>query len=120
MFLNRQLIKILEDLGVGSQAFIDLQEAATRRLRLMTDTSINTGLLLKQSTISQASQISSLIWHLGEAGFGYHDDIFLSSVVQLAVATELRDLKYRGRIPVKDGMTLYGIMDEICKRVRYL
>jgi hypothetical protein len=112
MFLNRQLIKILEDLGVGSQAFIDLQEAATRRLRLMTDTSINTGLLLKQSTISQASQISSLIWHLGEAGFGYHDDIFLSSVVQLAVATELRDLKYRGRIPVKDGMTLYGIMDE--------
>jgi len=112
MFLNRQLIKILEDLGVGTQAFFDLQEAATRRLRLMTDAPINTGLLLKQSTISQASQISSLIWHLGEAGFDYHDDSFLYGVVQLAVVTELRDLKYRGRIPVKDGMTLYGIMDE--------
>lgn len=112
MFLNRQLIKILEDLGVGTQAFFDLQEAATSRLRLMTDTPINTGFLLKQSTISQASQVSSLIWHLGEAGFDYHHDNFLSSVVQLAVVTELRDLKYRGRIPVKDGMTLYGIMDE--------
>jgi len=111
MFLNRQLIKILEDLEVPAQAFFDLQEAATRRLRYMTETAINTGLFLKQS-ISQASQISSLIWHLGEAGFDYHDDSFLYSVVEMAVVTELRDLKYRGRIPVKDGMTLYGIMDE--------
>jgi hypothetical protein len=111
MFLNRQLIKILEDLEVPAQAFFDLQEAATRRLRYMTETPINTGLFLKQS-ISQASQISSLIWHLGEAGFDYHDDSFLYSVVEMAVVTELRDLKYRGRIPVKDGMTLYGIMDE--------
>lgn len=36
MFLNRQLIKILEDLGVPSQVFLDLQENATRRLRYST------------------------------------------------------------------------------------
>lgn len=112
MFLNRQLIKILEDLGVPSQVFLDLQETATSSLRYMCDSHpINTALFLKRS-ISQASQISSLISHLGEAGFDYRDDDFLHQIGQLAVVTELRDLKYRGRIPVKDGMTLYGIMDE--------
>ena len=113
MFLNRQLIKILEDLGVSSQAFLDLQENATRRLRYMCDSHpINTALFLKKSSISQASQVSSLICHLAEAGFDYRDDSFLYHVSHLALVSELRDLKYRGRLPVKNGMTLYGIMDE--------
>lgn len=111
MFLNRQLIKILEDLEVPSQAFFDLQTAAMSRLRFMTESAINTGLFLRES-VAQATHISSLIWHLGQIGLDYHDDQFLYSVVEMAVVTELRDLKYRGRIPVKDGMTLYGIMDE--------
>ena len=112
MFLNRQLIKILEDLSVSAQAFFDLQDAATSRLRYMTESPYNTSIFLKTSVITQATQLSSLIWHLGEAGLDYHKDDFLSSVVDMAVVTELRDIKYRGRIPVQEGMTLYGIMDE--------
>jgi hypothetical protein len=112
MFLNRQLIKILEDLNVPSQAFFDLQDAATSRLRYMTESPYNTSLFLRTSAITKATQISSLIWHLGELGLDYRKDEFLSSVVDMAVVTELRDIKYRGRIPVTDGMTLYGIMDE--------
>ena len=50
--------------------------------------------------------VASLIWHLGEIGLDYRKDDFLSSVVDMAVVTELRDIKYRGRILVKDGMTL--------------
>ena len=30
----------------------------------------------------------------------------------MAVVTKLRDIKYRRRIPVSSGVTLYGIMDE--------
>lgn len=111
MFFNRQLIKILEDRGVPSQVFFDLQEAAMAKLRYMTEHPVNAGVFLRDS-IPRASQMSSLIGHLGEAGFDYHDDKFLYNVVELAVVTEVRDIKYRGRIPVKDGMTLYGIMDE--------
>ncbi|KAM0717022.1 hypothetical protein Q7P37_006874 [Cladosporium fusiforme] len=111
MFLNRQLIKILEDLEVPTQAFLDLQIAAMSRLRFMTESSINTALFLRESA-SQSTQISALIDRLGQVGLDYHHDQFLYSVVEMAVVTELRDLKYRGRIPVKDGMTLYGIMDE--------
>jgi hypothetical protein len=112
MYLNRQLIKILEDLSVPSQAFFDLQDVATSRLRYMSESSYNTSLFLKTSVITKATQISSLIWHLGELGLDYSKDEFLSSVVDMAVVTELRDIKYRGRILVNGGMTLYGIMDE--------
>lgn len=112
MFLNRQLIRILEDLGVPSQAFFDLQDTATSRLRFMTDSPVNAGLFLRNSVVTRATQMPSLIWHLAEAGLDYHDDDFLYSVVEMAVVTELRDIKYRGRILVKEGMTLYGIMDE--------
>lgn len=65
MLLNRQLIKLLEDLAVPSQVFFDLQDAAMQRPRFMTETPINTGWFLRQS-ISQATHISSLIWYLGE------------------------------------------------------
>jgi hypothetical protein len=112
MFLNRQLIKILEDLGVASQAFLDLQETAIGKLRYMTESTWNTEAFLRQSSISQGSQISSLLQHLGQVALDYHDDSFLYGIVELALIIELRDLKYRGRIPIKNGMTLYGIMDE--------
>jgi hypothetical protein len=111
MFLNRQLIKILEDLGVPSQVFLDLQSDVIAKLRYMTESPVNTAFFLRQS-VPQATKISSLIEHLGEAGLDYHDDVFLYSVVELAVVTDLRDLKYRGRIAIEEGMTLYGIMDE--------
>jgi hypothetical protein len=49
---------------------------------------------------------------LYEIGLEYHDDSFLRGVVEMAVITKLREIKYRGRIPVENGITLYGIMDE--------
>ena len=30
----------------------------------------------------------------------------------MTVVAKLRDIKYRGRIPVADGVTLYGVTDE--------
>lgn len=111
MFLNRQLIKILEDLKIPAEVFYDLQDAAMGRLRFMTESSINTSLFLRHS-VSRATDVHSLIRYLSEIGLDYHHDPFLYSVVEMAVVNELRGLKYRGRLPVKDGMTLYGIMDE--------
>lgn len=42
----------------------------------------------------------------------YHQDPFLYRVVEMTVITNLRDIKYRGRIPVTDAVTLYGITDD--------
>lgn len=30
----------------------------------------------------------------------------------MTVITKLRDIKYRGRIPVPEGVTLYGVTDD--------
>lgn len=86
--------------------------SAMSRLRFMTELSINTGLFLRESHVSWSTGLTSLFWHLGEVGLDYHHDQFLYSVIEMAVITELQDMKYRGRIPVKGGMTLYGIADE--------
>lgn len=48
----------------------------------------------------------------GQIGLDNHQDTFLYRVVEMTVITKLRDIKYRGRIAVSDGVTLYGIMDE--------
>jgi hypothetical protein len=54
----------------------------------------------------------ALIRLLNQIGLDYRQDAFLCSVIEMVVVTKLRDIKYRGRIPVDSGHTLYGIMDE--------
>lgn len=112
MVLNRPLIKILEDLGVHRDAFLGLQKAAVDELRLMTLSPINTSLFLEELQSTKATRLPSLIKTLGDIGLDYHQDHFLYSVVEISVVSKLRDIKYRGRIPVPKGQTLYGIMDE--------
>ncbi|KAF2211972.1 hypothetical protein CERZMDRAFT_68227 [Cercospora zeae-maydis SCOH1-5] len=112
MILNRQFIKILEDLQVPLEAFTTLQDAAMRRLRLMTQSAINTAHFLNEVSHSKASGLPTLIQYLGQIGLDYHADDFLYKSVELAVISELRDIKHRGRIPVEQGVTLYGLPDE--------
>ena len=100
------------DLGVPLASFMDLQNAAMRRLRLMTQSAVNTGTLLDEVHTSKASGLPSLIRYLGQIGLDYHFDPFLYAAVELAVIAELRDIKHRGRIPVPKGVTLYGLPDE--------
>lgn len=112
MVLNRQFIKILEDLSVNPQVFLDLQADAVNLMRYMTESSVNTATFLDSVSGMKASRISSLISRLGDIGLDYHMDSFLYSVVELAVVAQLQDIKYRGRIPVHQGVTLYGVVDE--------
>lgn len=113
MILNRQLIKILEDLGVPSQVFLDLQRTAVDRLRYLTTTSaINTATFLEEMDCPRATRLPALIRLLNQIGLDFRQDPFLYSVIEMAVVTKLRDIKYRGRIPVESGHTLDGIMDE--------
>ncbi|KXT13980.1 hypothetical protein AC579_8857 [Pseudocercospora musae] len=158
MVLNQQFIKIFEDLGIPTSVFLDLQTSAVKHLRHMTGLSVNSAKLLEDSGIARGTGIPRLIRDLSHIGFDYHEDHFLYSVVEMAVVTKLRDIKYRAReyintqscrtqlrcmlgaqacdvtdsnlvcdmgfgaalantfvslgIPMEDGVTLYGIMDE--------
>lgn len=112
MILNRGYIKILEDLGVPIAVFMRLQDEEVQRLRSMTSSTINAATFMSESSASKQAQVPTLLEHLSDIGLEYHNDPFLRDIVEMTVITKLRDMKYRGRIPVANGVTLYGIMDE--------
>ncbi|KAI6798622.1 RNA-directed RNA polymerase [Hortaea werneckii] len=112
MVLNRQLIKILEDLDIPTQVFLDLQKETMDKRRCMTDSAVNTATLLEGIESTKATKMPSLINLLHEVGLDYRQDHFLYRIVEMALVNKLRDVKYRGRIPIEQGFTLYGIMDE--------
>ncbi|KAL9104862.1 MAG: hypothetical protein Q9163_000248 [Psora crenata] len=108
MYLNRQLIKILEDLGVEHQAFLTLQAAAVRRLRMTTESAINASTFLQRNEIGQAAKLPWLVRKICDIGFSFANDDFLRNALELAVLVQLRELKHRTRILVENGVTLYG------------
>ncbi|KAI4114603.1 MAG: hypothetical protein LQ345_004646 [Seirophora villosa] len=111
-FLNRQLIKILEDLGVPPNAFLDLQEKAVEQLRITVSNPINAGYYLQRELVGKSARIPWLIRKLFYIGMTFSEDQFLRDTHELAVLVRLRELKYRSRIFVERGITVYGIMDE--------
>jgi RNA dependent RNA polymerase len=112
MYLNRQTIKILEDLGVEDDVFLTLQAEAVEKLRCTTLSPINAASFLERNCVGKAAQLPWLIKKLNDLRLPFQEDRFLRSAVELAVLFQLRELKHRSRILVEDGYTLYGIMDE--------
>lgn len=111
MVLNHQLIKILEDLGVSHTAFLNLQNAAVERLRATTVSVNKAATFLKSQNVSKAARLPWLLRRLSGLSLSFSDDEFLRSVLEVAVLSQLREMKYRARIPVEKGVTLYGGSD---------
>lgn len=112
LVLNRQMIKILEDMGVLDDWFFKLQSTELARLRQITANTHNTARFLKAQSIGASIHLHKLFRQCGLLGIDYKKDVFLRSIVEAAVLQELRLLKHKARIPVKKGITLFGIMDE--------
>ncbi|KAE8441828.1 hypothetical protein EG329_004281 [Mollisiaceae sp. DMI_Dod_QoI] len=111
-FLNRQLIKIMEDLGVDDSFFVDLQNDEVNRLRLITESPINAGTYLRKQSIGVNFEFPSFISHLNMLGLDFKADGFIRDVLEVAVLSDLRKLKHATRIPVPKGVHLHGVMDE--------
>ena len=111
-YLNRPLIKILEDLGVEVQVFMKLQQDEVSKLRATAESSINAATFLDRNDIGKSLSLPWLFETLYFMGIPALEDHFLWSAVEMAIITRLRTLKHRTRIPVEQGVTLYGIMDE--------
>ncbi|PGH06663.1 hypothetical protein GX51_02291 [Blastomyces parvus] len=111
-FLNAQLIKILEDLGVDDSVFLKLQRDEILRLRATATSTVQAATFLEDTNIAKSVGLPWLICILEGIGLRHSDDEFLRRVMELAVLIKLRDLKYRARIRVPKAVTLFGIMDE--------
>lgn len=113
MYLNRPLIKVLEDIGVAESTFMTLQKDAIEELRQSTTSvAYAANFLRRQRITSRAIRLPWVIESLKNLGFNFRDDHFLEQAFELSLITSLRSLKHKARIPVKKGMTLIGVMDE--------
>lgn len=120
LYLNQQMIKILEDMGVDHQFFMDLQAMEVERLRMTTSSTERASTFLKTSSVGGIINLPWFINKLPSLQQLFQNDNFLTDVVEAAVLMGLRALKCKARILVKDGFTLLGIMDEtwILERVK--
>ncbi|TKA69948.1 hypothetical protein B0A55_11165, partial [Friedmanniomyces simplex] len=57
MVLNRQFIKILEDLGVHTQVFLQLQDEEVKKLHCMLTSAVNTASLLETLEMTKATRL---------------------------------------------------------------
>lgn len=112
MVLNRQLIKILEDMGAPEEWFLRLQSSEVHRLRGITETVYNTANFLRSQKIGESIQLHKFLRQTEQMGVDYRRDSFLRGAVEVVLLNELRLLKHKARIPVWNGMTLFGVMDE--------
>ncbi|RFU80163.1 RNA-dependent RNA polymerase [Trichoderma arundinaceum] len=112
LFLNRQIIKILEDMGTHPGWFIAQQNKALLTLRNATTTASNTSAFLKSQLVGTNVGFPKLIRFLDRNGIDYRREKFMKSVVDHTILRELRLLKHKARIPVDMGVTLFGVMDE--------
>ncbi|KAI0909356.1 RNA dependent RNA polymerase-domain-containing protein [Ustulina deusta] len=112
LVLNRQMIKILEDMKAPEAWFFTAQNRELNRLRKITAITDNTVIFLKRQKIAEQMGFAQFIRRLHKLGLDYKKDAFLCSVVEAVVLREVRLLKHKSRIPVEQGVTLFGIMDE--------
>ncbi|KAF3941897.1 hypothetical protein ABW19_dt0202845 [Dactylella cylindrospora] len=111
-YLNRPLIKILEDRGVPKASFMQVQKELLDRLRAATQAPDSTAYFLEREGRCKHAELPFLIRELGTLGWNYQEDHFLRQVVEFSMMSSLREMKYRARIRVKKGYTLIGILDE--------
>lgn len=112
MYLNLQVIKILEDIGIPDCWFLNLQSQEVRRLRKITVTAANAAKFLRSNLVGQHSHLPWFIKKLFSMDLEFRSDRFLRDVLEMCVMMQVRVMKYKARIPVRFGLTLYGIMDE--------
>jgi hypothetical protein len=112
LVLNRQVIKILEDMGVSDQWFSKLQGLRVDELRKATATTKNTAKFIRGQDVAECIKLYRFFLLINRLQLNYKEDPFLRGVVEAMVLRELRLLKHKARIPVRKGITLFGIMDE--------
>lgn len=112
LYLNRQMIKILEDMGVPHKWFLRLQNDALQRLRQIASSAFNMAYFLKHQAVGTSIKLHKLLLLTDRLGLDYRTEPFLRRAAEAVILRELRLLKYKARMLVPHGVTLYGVMDE--------
>ncbi|KAE8149813.1 RNA dependent RNA polymerase-domain-containing protein [Aspergillus avenaceus] len=112
LVLNRQVIKILEDMGAPDPWFFELQQVELDRLEVITRRVDKAAEFLQHKSVAECIGLYRVFQFCNHLGLNFKKDRLLRSIVEAVVLRELLLLKYKARIPVRNGMTLYGVIDE--------
>ncbi|XP_077504400.1 uncharacterized protein LOC144114492 [Amblyomma americanum] len=109
VFLNRQLITLLEQLGVPSRVFFCLQQ---RMVTLFTEALVSDSVALQvlETYVGPALPFGQLLRH----GFSLTRDPFVRSILFAVYRTSMESLlsKTRIAVPRNLGRNMFGVLDE--------
>ncbi|GAA5999859.1 hypothetical protein JCM10207_005942 [Rhodosporidiobolus poonsookiae] len=113
-YLNRPLIKLLEDLGVEPISFLKLQSTAVSRIRKSRSTLRSAVKLVQDWSLAPSTHFASTLDYLQQ-----HDSVatlvfanpFVKHCLDAAVVNALREIKHSGRIPLPGCHNLVGVLD---------
>jgi len=92
---------------------MSLQDDALRRLQDSSGSAhLAANFLRKRGISSPSLKLPWLFESLYNLKLDFRDDPFLARTMELSLLIDLRDMKYKGRIPVPKGVTLVGVIDE--------
>ncbi|KAG9008075.1 hypothetical protein FRB94_013732 [Tulasnella sp. JGI-2019a] len=120
VYLNRNLIMILETLGVPASSFIKLQDEAVDDIEMAAHSLRGCAdLLLDAHGFGTSFRLSSVFYSLSKLGIGFPEetplhvlnDDFIDRAIEFAANHALRVIKHKARIPVKGSFTLVGVAD---------
>jgi hypothetical protein len=115
-FLNRPLIKILEDLKIPSHVFMSAQQKTVRSIERSRESFRQSAKLMEKAGLGFSSSFPKILKRFSSLMRTDNPDevrsTFIDDCLDLAVIECLRDLKYRARIPLEGSYTLVGVADE--------
>ncbi|KAA1121944.1 hypothetical protein PGTUg99_003244 [Puccinia graminis f. sp. tritici] len=115
-FLNRQLIKILEDLGISGQVFLDAQAETVAMVENSQGSMNRSSLVMERAGLGSAVELPQILKQLGRLMDSDRPEEIRCSFVQdsldLLAVHCLRELKYNTRIPLPESFNLVGVADE--------
>ena len=113
-FLNRPLIKLLEDLGIHPRQFLKLQAQATAKITNSRTALASAIMLLRDWSLAPATHFTQTLDYLARhsvtRGAAFANP-FVSRCLDAAVTHALREIKHSGRIPLPGCYNLVGVLD---------
>ncbi|KAI5481832.1 hypothetical protein MNV49_000109 [Pseudohyphozyma bogoriensis] len=111
-YLNRPLIKILEDLKVSHQTLLDLQKQMLQDIAGCKHSWFLTSLFLDDFGLAQSARLSSTLSLLSPVlPRADLNSPFLEEALSLAASHTKRELKWKSRIHVPESWNLVGVAD---------
>ncbi|KNZ60997.1 hypothetical protein VP01_1468g2 [Puccinia sorghi] len=115
-FLNRPLIKILEDLKIPGHVFLFEQQKAVKSIERSRESFRRCAKLMEKAGLGFSCNFPKILKRFSSLMRTDKTDevasTFIHDCLDLTVIECLRDLKYRARIPLEGSYTLVGVADE--------